>query len=263
MHEELNEYGFYVRSDGSFYAFVDASDIGFGEPVLKAEKKGQTKVYPFIGTASTPDKDREGDIVIQKGLNFAPFKEFGEFNWNHIPHAMTGVPTGKKAWFEEPGWRCQGEIISNLPIFDGYTTDMVVQQHNQLKKAGFNRGLCLSIEGKIQKRSGDGRFVAKADIYNIAHSFRPQNINCTVTMLAKSMMGKTPLLMRDRYYEKLDKALAVPAVKDFTKEDLEGGDDRTVSKEKLVKHLIKKGYSKSVAEKYSQKYLSGKFNLDK
>lgn len=252
MFQSGNENGFYVKSDGSFFAFMDNSTVSLGDALLKAEAKGETKVYPFVGQASTADKDREGEILLQKGLNFAPFKEHGEFNWNHIPHAMTGIPTGEKAWFESPGWKCQGEIISGLPIIPGYTTDMVIQQHNQLKKAGHERGLCLSVEGKVQERSVDGRYVLKADIYNIAHTFRPQNINCTVAMLTKSMAGLAPILYRDEYYSQLHKNLAIQGAEPLMKEDLEGGggDD-----EKLIKHLLQKGYSMLEAKRHVYNYL--------
>ena len=252
MFQVGNENGFYVKSDGSFYAFMDNSSINFGDSILKAEAKGETKVYPFIGQASTPDKDREGEVLIQKGLNFVPFMEHGEFNWNHIPHAMTGIPTGKKAWFEEPGWKCQGDIISGLPILPGYSTDMIVQQHNQLKKAGCDRGLCLSVEGKVQVRSACGRYVLKADIYNIAHTFRPQNVNCSLAMLAKSMAGEAPMLCRDDYYTELNKSLAMQAVRPMMKEDLEGGDGVD---EKLIKHLLQKGYSMLEAKRHVYNYL--------
>ena len=228
MIQFTGESGFYVRSDGSFIAFMDNSSVSMGDAILKAEAKGETKVYPFVAQASTPDRDREGEILLQKGLSFEPFKEHGEFNWNHIPHAMTGLPTGQKAWFEEPGWKCQGEIIAGLPILPGYTTDMIVQQHNQLKKAGHDRGLCVSVEGKVQARSPEGRYVLKADIYNIAHTFRPQNVNCSVAMLTKSLAGVAPMLFRDQFYDGLNKNLSVEGIKPTMKQDLEGGDRKSV-----------------------------------
>jgi len=261
MIEQINENGFYVRSNGRFYAFMENTEFGLDDPILKATVKGKTKVFPFTAKASTSDRDREGEVLFQKGLNFNPFKEYGEYNFNHMSHAMTGVPTGKKAWYEEPGWYCQGEIISGLPILDGYTTDMMVQQHNQLKKSGSNRGLCVSLEGKVIKRhSKDVRCVLKADIFNIAHTFRPQNVNCTLSMLAKAMRGETEVLCRDQYYDQLDKSLAVSDIGSYTKEDLEGSGHSSLE-DRLIKHLMKKGYSSLQAKRHVYNYLGKKFKF--
>lgn len=242
--------GFFVRSDGTFFA--NAGDV-----ILKAEARGDTFAYPFEARYSTPDKDREKETVIQKGLNFAPFKEHGEFNWNHIGHAMVGLPVGEKAWYEDAGWRGKGEIIKGMPIYPGYDSDMVVQQHNQFKKGGFQRGLCCSIEGKVTKRSKDGRYIEKADVFNVALTFRPMNPNCTVS-LAKAMTGQLAIVEGDELYRSFAVANAGP----FTKEDLEGAGSqrrrRRVDKamgEQLARHLMAKGYSARDAARHVAKYM--------
>ena len=223
--------------------------------ILKAEKIGDTEGYHFSGIASTSDKDREGETLLQKGLNFEPFMEHGEFNWNHISHAMVCVPVGKKAWFEGGNWRTEGMILKGMPITDDYTTDMIIKQHNQLKKAGLPRGLCQSVEGKVTERSKDGSFVKKADIYNIALTFRPVNPQCTIAMLAKSMDHQLKIAVAD---DDVSKALSAAAVGSFTKEDLEGGAESL--EDKLVKRLVKKGYSASDARKHVTNYVAKKFS---
>lgn len=255
MLEVLQSHGFYVRSDGSFFAHA-------GDVVLKAEPRGETTVYPFKARYSTPDKDREKEICIQKGLNFDPFKEHGEFNWNHIAHASVGLPTGEKAWYDEAGWCGQGEIIKGMPIWPGYDTDMVVQQHNQFKKGGFQRGLCCSIEGKVTKRSACGRYIEKADVYNVALTFRPINPNCTVNLLTKSMAHLLPIIEGDAFY----RSLSMSSTAAFQKEDLEGaGDSRDqkpkkkkldkASQERLVRHLMAKGMPLKQAALHVAKYV--------
>jgi len=246
---------FMVRSDGMFFAHM-------GDVILKSEKRNETNVFPFTAQASTPDKDREGETLLQKGLNFEPFKSAGHYNWNHIPFAIVGVPTGKKAWLEETGWHCEGEIISGLEVFRDpvtksvYTTDQIVCQHNQMKKAGYNHGLHVSVEGKVTKRSKCGKYVEKADIYHIACTFTPVNPNCSLKMLAKSMAGKMEIQESDSYFDTL-KSLSTSNVEPMVKEDLEGSKSIENS---LVSFLMKKGYSGLEAKKYVYKYLAEKFS---
>ena len=239
---------FIIKSDGTFRAHM-------GEVILKSEKVGETEGWHFEAIASTPDKDREGETLLQKGLNFEPFIDSGEFNWNHIPHAMVGVPVGKKAWFEKGFWKTEGMILADMPISQGYTTNDVVKQHNQLKKAGFQRGLACSVEGKVRERSDCGKYVKKADIYNVALTFRPVNPSCTVAMLAKSMDKQAELEIDNDFY----KALSVSDAAPFTKEDVEGGSTDMGLENKLVAHLVRKGYSKGQAKAHVASYMKKKF----
>jgi len=267
MFSQTDEHGFYMRSDGFFRAFIDHSALTVGHDVLKAETKGQDSkvtVWPFVAIASTPDKDREGQTLIQKGLDFSPFKEHGEFNFNHISTALTGVPTGKKAWFDNGIWKCQGEIIGGLPIAENYKTDQMIEQHNTLRKSGHLRGLCVSVEGKVKDLSKCGRFVRKAVVYNIAHTFRPQNPNCTLSMLAKAFSGETEVLRRDGAYDEMQKALGAGSAAFAVKEDLEGSGNSQLDHDdpfarKLINHLVSKGMSRLKAKKHVYNYLHAKF----
>lgn len=241
------DHNFIIKSDGTFRAHM-------GDVILKSQKVGDTEGWHFEAIASTPDKDREGETLLQKGLNFDPFIDSGEFNWNHIPHAMVGVPVGKKAWFDKSvGWKCEGLILADMPISEKYTTNEVIKQHNQLKKAGFQRGLCTSVEGKVRERSDCGKYVKKADIYNIALTFRPVNPSCTVAMLAKSLDKQIELMEDNDFY----KAMSADSAAAFTKEDVEGGDLGLEAK--LVKHLVRKGYSEKQAKAHVNSYMSKKF----
>lgn len=235
---------FFIKKDGTFQAHM-------GSVLLKSEQVGDTEGWKFQAICSTADKDREGETLMQKGLNFSPFVDSGEFNWNHIPHAMVGVPVGKKAWFEKGNWHCEGMILKDMPISPGYTTNEVIKQHNNLQKAGMTKGLCTSVEGKVRERSECGKYVVKADIYNIAITFRPVNPNCTLSMLAKSLDREAELAVDTEVY----KALSASGASAFAKEDLEGSATNELGLEKkLVSHLVKKGHSKADAQKYVKSY---------
>lgn len=258
---EHNENSFMVRSDGSFRALFGGIEMN----LLKAQNKNGAVVYPFQGVCSTEDRDIEGETLIQKGLDFAPFMDMGEFNWNHIPFAMVGVPVGKKAWFDDKVWKSQGEILGGLTAMTHngmtYTTDQIVEQHNALKKAGMNKGLCQSVEGKVVERSPCGHYVKKATIYNIALTFQPINGGTNVDMLAKSLAGKSEILTADRWYDSVEKSLSVTNAQPVMKEDLEGShDDVSVLARKLRDRLmLKKGFDRFEAESFVWNFLRNKY----
>jgi hypothetical protein len=251
---EHNPNSFMIRSDGTFHVAFGGIEMD----LLKAQNKNGQVVYPFQGVCSTQDRDLEGEILIQKGLNFEPFMQYGEFNWNHIPFAMVGVPVGKKAWFEDPVWKSQGEIIGGLTALkingQEYTTDQIVQQHNALKKSGCNRGLCQSVEGKVIERSECGKFVKKANIVNVALTFQPINGGTNVDMLAKSFAGKAEIVTSDRWYEGAMGNLPAPAQQEIT------NDEVGVLAQKLRDRLmLKKGMNRLEAEAHVWKFLRNKF----
>ncbi len=249
--------GLIIRSDGSFFAHLGDID----SLILKSQKIGDTEGWHFKAIASTASKDRDGEVMLQKGLDFSPFKDSGEFNWNHISHALVGVPYGDKAWFDKSTsrWMCEGLLLKGMPIWDGYDSDMVVKQHNQFAKAQVGRGLCTSIEGKVIERSDCGKYVKKAKIYNVALTFRPVNPDCTLNSLnalAKSMDHQLPIVCDNEFYKSMGNA----DIAAFVKQDVEGGDEESLEK-KLVKHLVRKGYSDSQAKRHVASYFSKKFSV--
>jgi hypothetical protein len=259
---EHNPSSFMVRSDGTFRASFGGIEMN----LLKAQDKNGAVVYPFQGICSTQDKDIEGEILIQKGLDFAPFMQFGEFNWNHIPFAMVGVPVGKKAWFDDPVWKSQGEILGGLVALSlngkDYTTDQIVSQHNTLKKAGHTKGLAQSVEGKVVERSPCGKFVKSATIYNIALTFQPINGGTNVDLLAKSFAGKAEIITSDRWYDSLEKgALSVADAKPVMKEDLEGATDEVgmLARKLRDRLMVRKSMGRLEAEVHVWNFLRKKY----
>lgn len=252
-----------IRSDGMFYAHM--GEVSIGDIILKAEQRKEVKVFPFQAVASTPEEDREGEVLLQKGLNFEPFKRYGCFNWNHIPFTMVAMPTGRKAWLEKSMWMCEGEIVSGLEIYRDpitkavITSDMIVNQHNTLKKAGYTNGLHVSVEGKATKRSKCGKFVEKADILHIALTFIPINPSCSLKMIAKSMERKIECQVSDTYYDTI-KSMSAQGAGQFAKSDSEDGN---AIETQLVNHLVSKGYGEYQAKAHVYGYLAKKFGNKK
>lgn len=160
------------------------------------------------GLITTERKDREGETILQRGLDFSEFLDFGWFNDNHAKE-MAGVvgypegvryvrkgerlPDGREApadghWAE--GWMLDGDPRA----------DTIWQKALALQKSGNQRKLGFSIEGVIERRSGEDRkIIAKARVRNVAITHCPVNTDTQLVALAKSLERA----VSDDEYEKM------------------------------------------------------------
>ncbi len=130
------------------------------------------------GLISTDNRDRQGEIVIQKGLDFSEFLNSGWFNDNHSKEtdSPVGYPDSSSLKYVQ-----KGEILPNGQAApgnghwsEGYLLDSmrgnkIWDLAQSLHKAGDERRLGFSIEGSIQKRIGsDRKTIAKAKVRNVA-----------------------------------------------------------------------------------------------
>lgn len=131
----------------------------------------------IAGIISTEARDRQKEIIIQKGLDFEPFLTYGWLNDNHskATDGVVGYPE-KVQQFQK------GDVLPNGKIADTHCTwmegyliegtsraDSIWELGQALSKSGGSRSLGFSIEGTILKRIGPGkRVVAKAAVQNCA-----------------------------------------------------------------------------------------------
>ena len=130
------------------------------------------------GYASTEARDRQGEVVLAKGLDFSEFVQFGYYNDNHQQHTAAAVGVPEKAEYHKgKGWWTEGYLLKGVErarqIFD-------------LAKSleGTPRRLGFSIEGKIIERFGEK--IVKAIIRNVALTNSPVNCDCLWTILTKA-----------------------------------------------------------------------------
>lgn len=152
----------------SFQAFV-ALDF--------KKSEGDDAPMLFGGFCSSEKKDRQGEILVQKGLNFAPFIDGGFFNDNHsrllTRGAALGIPLDKNPvrWLnkgdanpltgeavDRSGHYVMGEFLD----YEGGRTVYGIAKSLQDK----SRSLGMSIEGKATKKHGSK--VWTADVHHIA-----------------------------------------------------------------------------------------------
>ncbi len=149
------------------------------------------------GLISTDSRDRQGEVVIQKGLDFTEFMDSGYFNDNHAKDtdSPVGYPQAETLQYISKGEVCpDGKAApGNGHWAEGYLLeskrgDKIWDLARALHKAGDERRLGFSIEGSIQKRIGKGRkTIAKAKVRNVAITNCPVNLDTRMETLTKSL----------------------------------------------------------------------------
>lgn len=151
------------------------------------------------GLVSTDNRDRQGEVVVQKGLDFSEFLNSGWYNDNHSKEtdSPVGYPDSSALKYVQ-----KGEILpdgrdapGNGHWAEGYLLES--QRGNKiwdlaqsLHKAGDDRRLGFSIEGNIQKRAGkDRKTIVKAKVRNIAITNCPVNQDTRMETLVKSLIA--------------------------------------------------------------------------
>lgn len=139
------------------------------------------------GLISTESKDRQGEVVLQRGLDFSEFLKHGWINDNHSKETtgIVGYPTlvEKTTHRGRPATRFEGYLLQGYP-----RADQIWELANVLQKTG--RRLGFSIEGAVQRRDGlEGEVVAKAKVRNVAVTNCPVNTDTQLEVIAKSLMA--------------------------------------------------------------------------
>lgn len=160
----------------------------FELPIDTWQKAGEPgKERRIGGMISTEGKDRQGEVVLQRGLNFSEFLKNGWFNDNHSRDTagIVGYPTKVEAR------RVNGKAGHYVEgyLLDGHEpSDKIWQLAQALQKT--NRRLGFSIEGSVVRRDGmDGKVIAEARVRNVAITNCPVNVETGLDILAKSMMA--------------------------------------------------------------------------
>jgi hypothetical protein len=153
-----------------FKFFVNA-DIDMS----KSEQEGRRLIR---GYASTPDEDRQGESLVQKGLDISDFVNFGYLNYDHDNSVILGYPT-VGTHIDDKGLWVEGELLKGIPMAD-HIWDLALA----LKKSNAPRKLGFSVEGKVVERKGNR--IVKAKIYNCAITPNPVNTAATWEAVVKS-----------------------------------------------------------------------------
>lgn len=134
------------------------------------------------GLASTENMDLQGERVLQDGIDCTPIDQGkGWLNNNHMPGLENLLGTLDSYKKTPEGLVIKGRLFKNKE-----KSKAVYEVMSSLNKAGDRGRIGLSIEGKILKRSPDGKTIEKCRVDKTAITICPVNTETWAT-LAKSL----------------------------------------------------------------------------
>lgn len=179
--KQESEFG--LKEDGSFRFHI---------PFELKKSRDDGKIH-IEGIASLQTPDIAGETVIQKGMDLSYFLRRGFFNDNHSKESggKVGVPTF--AAHTPRGLHVKGYLL------DTPRAQAIVELADALQKAGGDRQLGFSVEGKVQQR--EGKIISKSWIKDIAITAEPVHPD-TYMNIVKSISAQ---IEKDGFIEEADK----------------------------------------------------------
>lgn len=231
--------------------------------------KGEDGEYKIGGLASTESTDKQGESLIQKGIDLTPVAEGrGFFNFDHSnkPEDIIGTIDGYK--HDNKGLYVHGKLFKGHQRAESIYH--IMKGLSDRKKGAIG----LSVEGKVLERDPvNPRIIKKCQIKNVAVTFNPVNQD-TYASLVKSLSAseisfdateanlqekdsdisckETPFFTANQVIQLLEKALT--AGEGYTKAPIErsGGEALSTesldSKKKKLKKMSKEMYKSSIGQ---------------
>lgn len=171
-------------------AWIDEDTFSFWMPaqavIVKGGKKdgADSEGRRWIqGIASTSDRDLQGEIVDQNGIDFSYFLQHGYFNNDHKPGFENKVGEPTEAKITKNGLWVKGFLYNGHKI-----ADSIWELIHAQNKSNSRRRIGFSIQGKVKRR--DGSKIKECWIQDIAVTPCPVNTS-TWAEIAKSLSAQT------------------------------------------------------------------------
>jgi hypothetical protein len=173
--------------------FIDEDSFKIWLPdveFIKSSDNDQYNSRRISGIMSTERKDRQGEVLVAKGLDFSEFLSHGHFNDNHSQDTSAIVGYPEKAEYHSnlakfdkklngvQGWSCEGYVLKGTKKADAIWELALALQGVPSRNLGF------SVEGKVIRR--EDKTIEKANIRNVAITNCPVNTDCSWSVLEKS-----------------------------------------------------------------------------
>ena len=159
-----------------------------GNDFIKSADKDNGRIY-VEGIISTENEDAQGEVMVQKGMDFSYFKKRGYINFEHAqgPINMIGSPVELKSMKYKgtnATWM-KGFLFSDNPKVQEIMTSV-----NAMKAADCDRGLGFSVEGAVIERDKNNpNIITKSKILNVSLVASPANPD-SVLSLCKSIYAQ-------------------------------------------------------------------------
>lgn len=158
--------------------------------VLPAElEKGADGDWRIRGLASTASRDRQGEIILQDGIDLSPIDEGrGILNFDHGkgPENTIGLLDGYQR--TDRGLVVEGRLFKNHS-----KAKAVYEIMSSLGKADKGR-MGMSVEGKILERAGaDGKVIKKCQINAVALTMNPVNQDSQAELIKSLTASQTEI----------------------------------------------------------------------
>ncbi len=169
--------------------FAFTADASFFEKA-NAEPGKRRRV---AGIMSTEEEDQEGEVILQKGIDWSYFLSKGFFNEHHDKtiDGLIGYPEQLQP-FRAGAELPDGEIAkANCTWVEGHLLENDERADRIWKKAlalkNTPRKLGFSIEGRSRARSQDGKTVIKSMVRHCAITHMPVNAGSGLTAFMKAL----------------------------------------------------------------------------
>jgi hypothetical protein len=144
-------------------------------------------VASIRGVATSERTDKDGDIIIQKGIDWDEFTKSGFLTYEHPLGAANIVGEPRKIERSEvqgfPATILEGALYRSDPL-----GKMLISKARSMQKAGGNRRLGFSIEGHVRQRDPDApNRVTKSIVRSVAITPVPKNEDSWFEPIAASL----------------------------------------------------------------------------
>lgn len=168
-------------NEEEFNIFLPIDSDSFIEKSYDGEKGNYIR-----GWASTPSRDRDGDIILPDSLDIHNFLERGYINYEHKrgDAYKLGIPTKNTYIDPKKGLFVEAKLFMDNP----YAKEMWNLSRN-LAKSGSGRKVGFSIEGKMMGRDYKNPSIIKSvKVNNVSLTTNPANTEATWETFTKSFV---------------------------------------------------------------------------
>jgi hypothetical protein len=205
--------------------------------IEKSEDNDNHNSRKIKGIMSTQRKDRQGEVLLSKGLDFEEFLHQGHFNDNHSQDtsAIIGYPESvqyhndlSSFGVKAPGWTCEGYVLKGTKRADAIWELARALQDVPNRKLGF------SVEGKVSRR--EDKTIKEAKIRNVAITNCPVNTDCTWEIFEKSFHDSD--MAKSLMAGGMGQVLATESLDSDVKKVLQNADKKKKSKVEALMRAI-------------------------